>query len=197
MFSKDEAEKLLPYRPGLDHDFTLKLGTKPPFGPIYNLLEEELKALYEYIDKMLELGFIRVSKSLVGSPILWVWKKDGILRLYMDYRGLNIITIPNRYPIPLISEILNRLSIAIIFIKLDLRGAYNLIRIKEGMEWMIAFRTRFGSFEYLVLPFGLRNAPITFQSYIDSYLRPYLDHFVVVYLDDILIYLGDVNVYID
>ena len=197
VFSKDEAEKLPPHRPGLDHDFTLKPGTKPPFGPIYNLSEEELKALREYIDKMLELGFIRVSKSPAGSPMLWVRKKDGTLRPCVDYRGLNAITIPNRYPIPLISEILNRLSTAIVFTKLDLRGAYNLIRIKEGMEWMTAFRTRFGSFEYLVLPFGLRNAPATFQSYIDSCLRPYLDHFVVVYLDDILIYSGDVNAHTD
>jgi hypothetical protein len=109
----------------------------------------------------------------------------------VDYRALNQASVKNRYPLPLISEILERVGKAKIFTKLDLRGAYNLIRIKEGDEFKTAFRTRYGQFEYLVIPFGLTNAPATFQAYMDDCLRPYMDELVVCYLDDILIYSED------
>src|SRR5690606_30819430 len=117
-----------------------------------------------------------------------VKKKDGTLRLCVDYRALNKVTIKDRCPLPLINETIDQLREATIFSKLDLKGAYNLIRIAEGDEWKTAFRTRYGHFEYLVMPFGLTNAPATFQAFINDVLREYLDHFVVVYLDDILIY---------
>ena len=115
-------------------------------------------------------------------------KKNGELRLYVDYRGLNAITIKNRYPLPLISELLDRLGGSIVFSKLDLRDAYHRIRIREGDEWKIAFCTRYGYFEYLVVPFGLTNVPATFQAYINRALRGLVDDFCVVYLDDILIF---------
>jgi hypothetical protein len=131
------------------------------------LLEEELGILKEYLEKMLRLGIIRRSKLLAAVSLLFTGKKDGSYRLCADYRGLNSGTIPNRYLIPLISEILNRLGQAVVFTKLDLRNTYYLIRIKEGHEWIIAFRTRFGLFEYLVLPFSLSNRPVIFQVYIN------------------------------
>ncbi|XMA14720.1 hypothetical protein WAI453_007511 [Rhynchosporium graminicola] len=188
VFDPVEAEKLPPHRPGLDHEINLRPGKRPPFGPIYNLSQDELVVLRAYLDKMLAQGFIRPSKSEAAAPLMFVNKKDGTLRPCVDFRGLNAITIPNRYPIPLISEILNRLGEASVYTKLDLLGAYNLIRIAQGHEWKTAFRTRFGSFEYLVMPFGLCNAPATFQAYIDQCLREYIDVFVIVYLDDILIF---------
>lgn len=111
-------------------------------------------------------------------------KKDGSLRLCVDYRGLNAITVKNRYALPLISKLLMRLVGAKKFTKLDLRGAYNLVRIMEGKEWKTAFRTRYGHYEYLVMPFGLTNAPASFQALVNNVLREYLDIFVIVYLDD-------------
>jgi hypothetical protein len=113
------------------------------------------------------------------------------LRLCVDYQALNHASVKNRYLLPLISEILERVGKAKLFTKLNLRGAYNLIRIKEGDEFKTAFRTRYGQFEYRVVPFGLTNAPATFQAYMDDCLRPYMNDFVVCYLDDILIYLED------
>ena len=108
------------------------------------------------------------------------------MRLCVDYRGLNAITVSDRYPIPLISEILDRLRRAKRYTKIDLRGAYNLIKVKEGDEWKTAFRTRYGLFEYYVMPFGLANAPSKFKSYIDNALSHLVDVTVIVYLDDIL-----------
>src|SRR5690606_2532057 len=120
-----------------------------------------------------------------------VKKKDGTLRLCVDYRALNKITVKDRCPLPLINETMDQLKEATIFTKLDLKGAYNLIRIKEGDEWKTAFRTRYGHFEYLVMPFGLTNAPATFQAFLNDVLRDCLDTIVVIYLDDILIYSND------
>jgi len=134
------------------------------------------------------LGRIRPSKSPAGSPILFVPKKDGSLRLCVDYRGLNKVTIKNRYPLPLISEILDRVVGAQYFSKIDLKEAYHRIRIQEGDEWKTAFRTRYGHYEYLVLPFGLTNAPATFQSLIQQTLQGLEDHCCIVYLDDILVF---------
>jgi hypothetical protein len=111
----------------------------------------------------------------------------------VDYRGLNEGTIKNRYPLPLLHETLLRLQKAQYFTKLDIRGAYNLVRMAEGEEWKTAFRTRYGLFESLVMPFGLTNAPASFQHFINDVLRPYLDVFVTAYLDDILIYSDNLN----
>jgi hypothetical protein len=170
------------------HAIDIEEGKDPPVMPIYPLAQSELKALREYLDKALERGWIRESKSPAGAPILFVPKKDGSLRLCVDYRGLNKVTIKNRHPLPLIGELLDRLSQAKIFTKLDLRDAYHRIRIKEGDEWKTAFRTRYGHYEYLVMPFGLANAPATFQNYIHKALGALVDDICVVYLDDILIY---------
>jgi hypothetical protein len=187
VFSKEQAETLPPHR-STDHAIDLEPGYNLPYGRIYNLSEFELRTLKAYIEANLANGFIQRSSSPAAAPILFAKKKDGGLRLWVDYRALNLATVKNRYPPPLISEMLDRVREARIFTKLDLRGAYNLIRIKESDEYKTAFRTRYGQFEYRVMPFGLTNAPATFQSYIDDCLRPYIDDFAVCYLDDILIY---------
>lgn len=187
VFQKKNADILPEHRP-YDCAIDLEEGAQPPFGPIYNLSQTELAELRKYIDENLAKNFIRHSKSPAGAPILFVKKKDGSLRMCVDYRGLNKVTKKNRYPLPLISGLLEQLGRARIFTKIDLRGAYNLVRVKEGDEWKTAFRTRYGHFEYNVMPFGLTNAPAVFQHMMNDIFREHLDDFVVIYLDDILIY---------
>ena len=163
----------------------------PKFGPIYPLSKTELEVLREYLDTNLKKKSIRKSKSSAGYSILSTLKKDGEFRLCVDYRKLNDITIKNRYPLRSISELQDRLQGAKIFIKIDLRGAYNLVRIKKGQEWMTAFRTRYGIYKYTVMPFGLTNASATCQELVNNALRKYLDIFVIAYLNDIFIYFKD------
>jgi hypothetical protein len=188
LFREAPRHEALPQHQPWDHVIPIEKGKSPPFGPIYQLSEKELKVLKEYIDENLEKGFIRPSKSPAGSPVLFVPKKDGSLRLCVDYRALNNITIKDRYALPLINELHDRFQGAKRFTKLDLRGAYNLIRIKAGEEWKTAFRTRYGLFEYMVMPFGLTNAPASCQCLMNDTLHEYLNVFVIVYLNDILIY---------
>ena len=191
IFDNENASKL-PTNRSSDH--AIETTGDPPYGPIYNLSANELKVLREYLDDALAKGWIRHSTSPAGSPILFVPKKnDGGLRLCVDYRGLNKVTIKNRHPLPLITEILDRLSGAKVFSKLDLKDAYHRLRIKEGDEWKTAFRSRYGHFEYLVMPFGLANAPATFQAYINRALAGFVDVFCVVYLDDILIFSDSID----
>lgn len=187
VFNKQNADQLPPSRP-YDCPIDLLPGAPIPYGRVFPLSETELTHLKEYITDSLAKGFIRPSTSPAGAGIFFVGKKDGGLRPCIDYRALNNITIKNRYPLPLIPELLDRLKKAKIFSKLDLRGAYNLVRIRKGDEWKTAFRTRYGHFEYLVMPFGLCNAPATFQHFLNDVFRDILDSFVVIYLDDILIF---------
>ena len=167
-----------------------------PFKPIYHLSPKEVACLREYIDENLRKGFIRPSKSPFGSPIFFVPKKDKSLRPCVDYRELNTLTIKNRHPLPLISDMLDRLGSSKFFTKIDLRGAYNLVRMKPGDEFKTAFRCKFGHFEYTVMPFGLTNAPAIFQSMMFDIFRDILDIFVVVYLDDILVFSPDLDSHI-
>ncbi|UTT91464.1 hypothetical protein NDA17_006076 [Ustilago hordei] len=187
VFDEVEADKL-PHH--TEHDLHLELieGGKPPQGPLYLKGPKEMSELRRYLDENLEKGFIRPSKSLARSPVLFVPKKDGGLRLCVDYRGLNEITVKNRAPLPLIEEQLFLLRKARIYTKLDLRAAYNLIRIAKGDEWKTAFGTQLGLYEYLVMPFGLANAPAHFQSFINDIFRDIIGIYVVVYLDDFLIF---------
>lgn len=145
LFSEVQAHKLPPHR-HYDHRIPLKEGFTPPFGPLYSLSRAELPELRAWLQDNLSRGFIRASSSPAGAPILFVKKKDGSLRLCVDYRGLNEGTIKNRYPLPLIRETLMQLSKAKWFTTLDIRGAYNLVRMAEGEEWKTAFRTRYGLF---------------------------------------------------
>ena len=190
VFSKSKSAHLPPRRP-CDHKIELENGAAPPFGPIYSLSEVEQLALKTFIDENLSSGLIRPSQSPAGAPILFIKKKDGSLRLAVDYRGLNRITKKDRYPLPLIPDLLDRLRSATVFTKMDLHSAYNLVRIAEGDEWKTAFRTRYGSFEFMVMHYGLTNAPASFQRFMNNIFKDLLDVCVVVYLDDILIFSKD------
>ncbi len=170
-----------------DHAIELVDDWQLLYVPIYSLGPMELEILKAYIENNLASGFIRPFKSPTGAPIIFDKKPDGSLRLCVDYQSLNNLTIKNQYPLPLVGESLDRLGRARRFTQLDLTNAYYQIRIREGDKWKMAFRTRYGHFEYQVMPFGLTNAPITFQDYINKILTEKLDVFVIVYLDDILI----------
>ena len=187
MFSKKEAHKLPPHR-SYDHHIPLQEGAIPPFGSIYTLTPEELKALREYVDNNLKKQFIRHSQSSCSSPILFTRKADGILRLCVDYRGLNKLTIKNRYLLPLIGQILEQVSQARYFTDFDLRDGFYLLRMGKGEEWKTAFRCRSELFEYQVMSFGLCNAPGTFQHFTNDTFSDFLDDFLAIYLDDLLIY---------
>jgi hypothetical protein len=187
IFEKANADKLPRHCPS-DHTILLTDGFKPPFGPLYSLSHPELEELKCWLDENLSKGVIHTSSSPATALILFVKKGDGSLQLVVNYRGINEGTIKNRYPLPLLQDTLMNLSKAKWFTKLDIRRAYNLIRMAEGEEQKTAFRTRYGLFESLVMPFGLTNAPATFQNYINDVLAPYLDRFCTAYLDDTLIY---------
>jgi hypothetical protein len=187
-----EANKLPLHHP-YDHCIPLKEDFITPFGPIYPLSEMELEALPKWLNKNLSKGFIHASSSPAGTPILFVKKSDGSLRLCVDYQGLKEGTIKNCYPLPLLHEILLCLQKAKYFTKLDIHRAYNLVRMAEGEEWKTAFRTWYGLFKLLVMPFGLTNVPTSFQHFINDVLQPYLDVFITAYLNDVLIYSDNLN----
>jgi hypothetical protein len=149
---------------------------------------QELKVIRKWLDDNLAKGFIRESKARCAAPLLLAAKPGGGVRICHDYRGLNNVTIKNRYPLPLIRETLDALCHAKFYTKLDVIAAFNNLRIAEGHEWKTAFITRFGLFESLVVPFGLCNAPASFQNYINHALFDILDKFCTAYLDDVLIY---------
>ena len=187
VFSEEGAASL-PRDARVQHRIEIEPGKQVPYGPIYALSQNELRILREYLETSMANGRIRPSLSPAGAPILFVPKSDGTLRLCVDYRGLNKITVKNRYPLPLLSEILDRLGGACVYTKLDLRDAYHRIPIAKDDIWKTAFRTRYGHFEYTVMPFGLTNAPATFQAYINDALKGLLDNICIAYMDDILIY---------
>lgn len=184
----NELPKGLPPRRNVDHRIELEQGHSPPCRPPYRLSQPELEELKRQLEKLLNDGFIRPSVSPYGAPILFVRKKDGSLRMCVDYRLLNKITIKNKYALPRIDDLLDRLHGAKYFTKLDLMSGYHQVRIAEKDIPKTAFRTRYGHFEFLVLPFGLTNAPATFMRLMNDIMRPYLDRFVIVYIDDLLIF---------
>jgi len=188
IMSQEAADRLPEHRP-YDCKIELKEGTTVPWGPIYPLSEEELRTMCEWLKDMEKTGKIRRSTSPAGSPILFVPKPNRRgLRLYVDYRGLNAVTIPNRYPLPLMQELQDRVQGAQWFTKMDLKNGFNLIRIREGDEWKTAFQTRYGLYEFQVMPFGLTNAPSTFQDMMNHVLSNVLDVGIIAYMDDILMY---------
>jgi hypothetical protein len=193
VFDRTEADRLPPFRgKGVDHSIELLQengkDSEVPWGPLYSMSREELLVLRKTLIELLDKGFIRVSNSSAAAPVLFVRKPGGGLRFCVDYRGLNKITRKDRYPLPLIYETLRNIGRAKWYTKLDVIAAFHKIRITDGDEWKTAFRTRYGLFEWMVTPFGLANAPSTFQKYINWTLRDYLDVFCSAYIDDILIY---------
>jgi len=159
----EKTEEQLPPHGRFDHEIPLRLGFVPPCRPIYGLSLTELSALYEGLDENFDQKFIRESSSPASSPILFVKTKEGSLHLCVDYRELSEGTSNNRDPLPLIKETIMQLSRAKILTKLHIREAYNLNRMRAVEEWKRAFRTQYGLFEYLFIPFGLTNAPLPFN----------------------------------
>jgi hypothetical protein len=192
VFSKGKVETLPEHRP-YDLKIDLEEGQAPSPGRMYSLSPSELGPLQTFIEDNVRSRFIRPTNSPHGAPILFMRKKDRSLRLCMDYHRLNKITKKDRYPLPLISDLLDAPWKAHTYTKIDLRHAYHLVRIAEGEEWKTAFRTCYGSFEWLVMPFGLSNAPAAFQCFMNDIFGDLLDVCVIVYLDDILIYSDDMS----
>ena len=193
VFSKESFDEL-PVRKTWDHAIELKPGSEPCRSKIYPLSPNEQAELDAFLDENLKSGRIRPSKSPMASPVFFIKKKDGSLRLVQDYRKLNTMTVKNAYPLPLLSDIITKLNGARFFTKLDVRWGYNNVRIKEGDEWKAAFRTNRGLFEPLVMFFGLTNSPATFQTMMNDLFKELIDEgVVIVYMDDILIYTSTIE----
>jgi len=188
VFEEGEKSKLPPHGPGVDLEIKLEEGEGIPIKKIYALSQDELKELWGYIKQNEERRWIRETYSEEGSPIMFVKKKDGKLRLCVNYRALNHVTKKDRYPLPLIGEALDRLQTAKYYTKLDIQDAYHNVTIKKGDEWKKTFTTKYGTYEYLVMPFGLTNAPAAFQRWMNRTLQSYIDICCIVFLDDVLIY---------
>ncbi|XP_057459259.1 uncharacterized protein LOC130749920 [Actinidia eriantha] len=148
----------------------------------------ELKELKVQLQDLLEKGFIRPSVSPWGAPVLFVRKKDGTMRLCIDYRELNKVTIKNKYPLPRVDDLFDQLQGAQVFAKIDLRSGYHQLKVRTSDIEKTAFRTRYGHYEFLVMPFGVTNAPAAFMDLMNRVFRPFLDEFVIVFIDDILVY---------
>ncbi|KAL5570097.1 hypothetical protein UlMin_026672 [Ulmus minor] len=180
--------------PGLPPDreieFEIELlpGTSPISKAPYRMAPMELKELKEQLQELVDKKFIRPSYSPWGAPVLFVKKKDGTLRMCIDYRELNKVTIKNKYPLPRIDDLFDQLQGAAIFSKIDLRSGYHQLKIRESDVPKTAFRTRYGHYEFLVMPFGLTNAPAAFMDLMNRVFKEFLDKFVVIFIDDILIY---------
>ncbi|KAL2937256.1 Transposon Ty3-I Gag-Pol polyprotein, partial [Bienertia sinuspersici] len=176
--------------PKRDVEFSIDLvpGTGPISKAPYRMAPAEMKELKAQLEELLDKGYIRPSVSPWGAPVLFVKKKDGSLRLCIDYRELNNVTVKNKYPLPRIDDLFDQLRGAGVFSKIDLRSGYHQLRIAENDIPKTAFRTRYGHYEFTVMPFGLTNAPAVFMDLMNRIFRPYLDKFVVVFIDDILVY---------
>ena len=188
VFPSDLPSGLPPVRQGHQFKIDLEDDTPPVHRPIYKLSPLELEEAKKQIQYMLDKKFIRPSDSPYGSPILFVPKPGGNLRFCIDYRWLNKWTIKNRYPLPLPEEMFDRLGGAKVFSKIDLRSGYWQMPVREGDIPKTAFKTRWGLYECLVVPFGVTNAPAQFMHLMNDLLCDFLDEFVLVFLDDILIY---------
>ncbi|GJV44921.1 putative reverse transcriptase domain-containing protein [Tanacetum coccineum] len=163
-------------------------GAAPVARAPYRLAPSEMKELSEQLKELSDKGFIRPSSSPWGAPVLFVKKKDGSFRMCIDYRELNKLTVKNRYPLPRIDDLFDQLQGSSVYSKIDLRSGYHQLRVREEDIPKTAFRTRYGHYEFQVMPFGLTNAPAVFMDLMNRVCKPYLDKFVIVFIDDILIY---------
>ncbi|GJT41243.1 putative reverse transcriptase domain-containing protein [Tanacetum coccineum] len=163
-------------------------GAAPVARAPYRLAPSEMKELSDQLKELSDKGFIRPSSSPWGAPVLFVKKKDGSFRMCIDYRELNKLTVKNRYPLPRIDDLFDQLQGSSIYSKIDLRSGYHQLRVREEDIPKTAFRTRYGHYEFQVMPFGLTNAPAVFMDLMNRVCKPYLDKFVIVFIDDILIY---------
>jgi hypothetical protein len=183
-------EELLGMPPDRDIEFVIDLipGTSPIAKRPYRMAASELTELKKQLEELQRIGFIRPSSSPWGAPVLFVKKKDGSMRLCVDYRALNEVTIKNKYPLPRIDDLFDQLKGAKYFSKIDLRSGYFQLKIRESDIPKTAFVTRYGQFEFTVMSFGLTNAPAYFMNLMNKIFMDELDKFVVVFIDDILVY---------
>lgn len=184
----DKLPKGRPPKRDVEHHIETVPGVEPPSRPPYRLGPAEQDEMEAQIKDLLEQGFIRPSASPYGAPILFVPKKDGRWRMCMDYRALNKQTVKDRFPLPRIDQLIDRLGKAKVFSKLDLASGYHQIAVAEDSIYKTAFRTTLGHWEFIVMPFGLTNAPASFQRLMNSVFQQEMNVFVLVYLDDILIF---------
>ncbi|GKE28182.1 putative reverse transcriptase domain-containing protein, partial [Tanacetum coccineum] len=186
------AEKIdlsgLPPTRQVEFQIDLVPGAAPVARAPYRLAPSEMKELSEQLKELSDKGFIRPSSSPWGAPVLFVKKKDGSFRMCIDYRELNKLTVKNRYPLPRIDDLFDQLQGSSVYSKIDLRSGYHQLRVREEDIPKTAFRTRYGHYEFQVMPFGLTNAPAIFMDLMNRVCKPYLDKFVIVFIDDILIY---------
>ncbi|GJW22083.1 putative nucleotidyltransferase, ribonuclease H [Tanacetum coccineum] len=184
---RDDLSGLPPQRQ-VEFRIDLIPGATPVAKSPYQLAPSEMQELSEQLQELQDKGFIRPSHSPWGVPVLFVKKKDGLFRICIDYRELNKLTIKNRYPLPRIDDLFDQLQGARYFSKIDLRSGYHQLRVQDDDISKTAFRTRYGHFEFMVMPFGLTNIPVVFMDLMNRVCKPYLDKFVIVFIDDILIY---------
>ncbi|KAL0536830.1 hypothetical protein IC582_025792 [Cucumis melo] len=179
--------------PDREIEFTIELlpGTAPISQAPYRMAPSELKELKMQLQELVDKGYIRPTVSPWGAPVLFVKKKDGTLRLCIDYRQLNKVTIRNKYPLPRIDDLFDQLRGAALFSKIDLRSGYHQLKVRESDIAKTSFRTRYGLYEFRVMPFGLTNAPAVFMDLMNRIFHRYLDQFVIVFIDDILVYSVD------
>ncbi|GJT49472.1 putative reverse transcriptase domain-containing protein [Tanacetum coccineum] len=178
----------LPPTRQVEFQIDLVPGAAPIARAPYRLAPSEMKELSEQLKELSDKGFIRPSSSPWGAPVLFVKKKDGSFRMCIDYRELNKLTVKNRYPLPRIDDLFDQLQGSSVYSKIDLRSGYHQLRVREEDIPKTAFRTRYGHYEFQVMPFGLTNAPAVFMDLMNRVCKPHLDKFVIVFIDDILIY---------
>ncbi|GJT42483.1 putative reverse transcriptase domain-containing protein [Tanacetum coccineum] len=181
----------LPSARPVEFQIDLIPGAAPVARVPYRLALFEMKELSEQLQELSDKGFIRPSSSLWGAPVLFVKKKDGSFRMCIDYQDLNKLMVKNRYPLPRIDDLFDKLQGSSIYSKKDLRSDYHQLRVREQDIPKMAFRTRYGHYKFQVMPFGLTNAPAVFMDFMNRVWKPYLDKFVIVFVDDILIYSKD------
>ncbi|GJS11874.1 putative reverse transcriptase domain-containing protein [Tanacetum coccineum] len=176
--------------PNQEIEFRIELapGAIPVAKSPYRLAPSEMEELSGQLKELQDKGFIRPSSSPWGAPVLFVKKKDGSFRMCINYRELNKLTIKNHYPLPRIEDLFDQLQGSQYFSKIDIRSGYHQLRVHENDIPKTAFRTRYGHFEFIIMPFGSTNAPVVFMDLMNRVCRPYLDKFVIVFIDDILIY---------
>ncbi|GJT56524.1 putative reverse transcriptase domain-containing protein [Tanacetum coccineum] len=178
----------LPPTRQVEFQIDLVPGAAPVARAPYRLAPSEMKELSEQLKELSDKGFIRPSSSPWGAPVLFVKKKDRSFRMCIDYRELNKLTVKNRYPLPRIDDLFDQLQGSSVYSKIDLRSGYHQLRVRKEDIPKTAFRTRYGHYEFQVMPFGLTNAPAVFMDLMNRVCKPYLDKFVIVFIDDILIY---------